>query len=59
MEPRAHHTSGPIAKAVNEVSVERELDLDCIRPSESTSAFMSTFGYFASVFEMFGGRRDV
>jgi hypothetical protein len=55
MESRAHHMSGPIAKAVNEGNVEREMDMNCIRRSESTSTFMSTIGYFVSVFEMFGG----
>lgn len=59
MESRAHHTSGPIAKAVNEVNVEREMVLDCIRHSESASTFMLTTGYFAFVFEMFGGRQNV
>ena len=59
MESRAHHTSGPIAKAANGVNVEREMDLDYIRRSESISTFVSTIGYFASVFEMFGGQQDV
>jgi hypothetical protein len=55
MEPRAHHMSGPIAKAVNEVDVEREMGLNCTKCSESASTFMQAIDYFASVFEMFGG----
>jgi hypothetical protein len=49
-----HHTSGPIAKAVNEVNVEREMGFNCIRRSESASTLMSTISYFESVFEIFG-----
>jgi hypothetical protein len=55
METMAYHMSGPIARAVNEVDVEREMGLNCIRCSESASTFMSAIDYFASVFEMFGG----
>jgi hypothetical protein len=54
MEPRAHHMSGPIAKAVNEVDVEREMGLNYIRYSESASTLMSGIDYIASVFEMCG-----
>jgi hypothetical protein len=50
--------SGPIAKAANEVDVEREMGLNCISCSGSASTFMLVIDYFAFVFEMFGGRDD-
>jgi hypothetical protein len=59
MESRAYHMRGPIAKAVNEGNVERDMGLDCIRRSESASTFFLTIDYFAAVFEIFGGRQNV
>jgi hypothetical protein len=59
MESRAHHMSELIAKVLNEVNVEREIALNSIRHFESASTFMSTIGYFASVFEMFGSWQNV
>jgi hypothetical protein len=47
--------SRPIAKAVDEVDVKREMGLNCVRCSESASTFILAIDYFASVFEMFGG----
>jgi hypothetical protein len=50
----ADHMSGPIVKAANEVNVEREIGLKFIRRIEAGFPFVSTIGYFVSVFEMLG-----
>jgi hypothetical protein len=46
--------SGPIAKAINEVNVERKIKLNCVERIQSGYTFMSTIKYFGSVFETWG-----
>lgn len=46
--------SRPIAKAVNEVYVEREFEWNCVRPNQFVHTFISPMGYFVSVFETWG-----
>jgi hypothetical protein len=46
--------SGPIAKAINEVNVERKIKLNCVERIQSGYTFISTIKYFGSVFETWG-----